>query len=118
MKRWKILLLTLFLVLAGCMEPEQVSGPKVDPIDYIVKEGLGNNLSSFARRASRKTQTYRIIESKLGDTEANRVVGEELALSIEEHQDEWNRNLAKAYSELLTIEEINSLYYNGKRSQY
>ncbi|MDO6841343.1 hypothetical protein Q4602_17800 [Paraglaciecola chathamensis] len=118
MKSWKIVFLPLFLIIMSCSEPEQNSGPKIQPVDYIVKESLGSNLSNFARKVARNTQTYKIIESKLGVTETNKIVDAELTLTIKKYQDEWNQNLAKAHSEVLSTEEINSLYYNGKRSPY
>lgn len=118
MKSWKVVLLTLLLILVSCSEPPQISGPKIQTIDYVVKEQLGDNLSKFASKIARTTLTYKLIESKLGSTEANKIVDAELVLPIEKHQDEWNQNLANAHLEFLSTEEINSLYYNGKNSPY
>lgn len=118
MKFWKTIFLLAFIVLSGCSESQQANGPEVQTIDYIVKEMLGGNLSTLARKVSKATETYRIIESKLGTSEANRLVDAELGLAIRKYQGEWNENLAESYSEVLTPEEINSLYYNGKGSPH
>lgn len=72
----------------------------------------------MAKKVSRATETYRIIESKLGTSKANRIVDSDLDKTIGKYQSEWNRNLAQSYSEVLSLEEINSLYYNGKNSPY
>lgn len=118
MKLWKTIILSLLIVLTSCTESKQVDGPEIQSIDYINKENLGNNLSTLAKKVSRATETYRIIESKLGTSEANRVVDSELEKTIGKYQGEWNKNLAQSFSEVLSLEEINSLYYNGKNSPY
>ena len=117
MKLCGVLVLSLIIILAmGCSEYEQVTGPEVQSIDYIVKAKTGSNLSKFAYKVARTTQTYRIIESKVGDVEANKILEIELNRAIVKYQPQWNQNLADAHSEYLSAEEINSLYYNGKSS--
>lgn len=57
MKLCRVLLLSLIMLLAmGCSKYEQVTGPEVQTIDYIVKAKTGSDLPKLARTA----QTYRI----------------------------------------------------------
>ena len=118
MNSLRLVLLPLLFILVSCSEPKQVSGPEIQALDYIVKENIGGNLSSFASRIARSTNTYKMIKSQLGDTDTNKLVSGELERVIEKHQNEWNSNLSQSYSEFLSKEEINSLYYNGKDSPY
>lgn len=118
MKSWMLIFLPLLILIASCSQSEQVSGPAVQTIDFIVKDKLGSNLSSMAKKVAERTQTYQMIKFELGASETDKLIAIELGLTIEKYQDEWNQNLANAYSEFLTIEEINSLYYNGKHSPY
>ncbi|WP_417552241.1 hypothetical protein [Marinomonas fungiae] len=119
MKLCGFLLLPLIIMLAmGCSEHEQVTGPEVQTIDYIVKAKTGSNLTKLAYKVARTTQTYKVIDSKVGSIEANKILEIELNRSILKYQSQWNQNLADAHSEYLSDEEINSLYYNGKNSPY
>ena len=43
---------------------------------------------------------------------------EELSITVPKYQDEWNRNLAQAYSGLLTSEEFESLAVLKQQSPY
>jgi hypothetical protein len=119
MKLWKIVLLPMILIVLGCTESKQVSGPTVQHIDFVVKNKMGEkNLSSLARKVAKNTQTFRNIESIIGAKETNNIVNEELALTMKKYQGEWDLNLAEAHSEFLNSVEINSLYYNGKNSPF
>ena len=119
MKLCGFLLLPLIIMLAmGCSEHEQVTGPEVQTIDYIVKAKAGSNLTKLAYKVARTTQTYKVIDSKVGSIEANKILEIELNRTILKYQPQWNQNLADAHSEYLSDEEINSLYYNGKNSPY
>jgi len=105
-------------VTLSCSNPEEITGPQIQPVAYIVKENLGSNLTNFAYRTAQVTQTYKIIQSKVGKSEAKAIIEKELDKAIKIYQQQWNDNFALAHSEHLSIKEINSLYYNGKYSPY
>lgn len=119
MTKFKVLCLLLPLIFVfSCSEAKQISGPQVTAVAYIEKLKIGGNLSSISHRAIKRTQTYNIIVSKKGKSEANKIVKNALNESIDTHQKQWDINLAEAYLEFLTISEINSLYYNGTNSPF
>jgi hypothetical protein len=118
MKSWMLLFLPFLFIVTSCSESKQTSGPRIQSIDYVLKENLGNSLTTFAYKVSKSTQTYAMIKSQLGDEQTDKLVSQELDLAIEKYQSEWNANLAESYSEFLTSDELNSLYYNGRNSPY
>jgi len=114
MTKFRVLSLLLPLIfILSCSDAKQITGPQVSAIEYIEKLKIGSNLSSISYRAIKITQTYQMIVSKKGRSEANKIVKYELNKSINHYQKKWDSNLAEAYLEFLTISEINSLYYNG-----
>ena len=119
MTKFKVLYLLLPLMFVlSCSESKQISGPQVSAVAYIERLKIGGNLSSISHRAIQITQTYKIIVSIKGKSEADKIVKNALNKSINNHQKKWDSNLAEAYLEFLTISEINSLYYNGSKSPY
>jgi hypothetical protein len=118
MKSWMLLFLPFLFIVTSCSESKQTSGPRIQSIDYVLKENLGNSLTTFAYKVSKSTQTYAMIKSQLGDEQTDKLVSQKLDLAIEKYQSEWNANLAESYSEFLTSDELNSLYYNGRNSPY
>jgi hypothetical protein len=118
MKSWMLLFLPFLFIVTSCSEAKQTSGPTIQSIDYVLKENLGNSLTTFAYKVSKSTQTYAMIKSQLGAEQTDKLVSQELDLAIEKYQSEWNANLAESYSDFLTSDELNSLYYNGRNSPY
>ena len=118
MKSWMFLLLPFLFIITSCSEATQTTGPTIQSIDYVLKENLGSSLSTFAHKVSKSTQTYAMIKSQLGAIETDNLVSQELDSAIKKYQSQWNTNLAVSYSEFLTSDEINSLYYNGQNSPY
>lgn len=119
MTKFKIICLLLPLIfLVSCSDAKQITGPQVTAVEYIEKFGIGSNLSSISHKAIKVTKTYQIIVSTKGESKANKIITAELKESISKHQKQWDSNLAKAYLEFLTINEINSLYYNGTSSPH
>ena len=108
----------MFIFVLSCSDAKQITGPTVTAVEYIEKLKIGGNLSSISHRAIKRTQTYIMIVSKKGKSEADKIVKIALNKSINNHQKQWDTNLAEAYLEVLTISEINSLYYNGSNSPY
>jgi hypothetical protein len=113
-----LILSALLASLLGCSKTEQITGPQIQAVDYIVKAELGSNLTRFAYSKAKVTQTYQTIQSEIGNDEAQRIIAIELDKAIKKHQQQWNENLAQAHTGYLTNKEINSLYYNGKNSPY
>ena len=54
----------------------------------------------------------------MGDSEGRELIKETFDTTVSKYQHEWDSNLADSYLEHMSIEEINSLYYNGKKSIY
>lgn len=106
------------LILAGCTEQKQETGPAVDAKEYIKKFEIGKNFSLLSQKVAKTTQTYMMIASIIGKQKTDSLVSKELNISVSNHQAEWDYNLANSYLEYLSLSEINSLYYNSTNSPY
>ncbi|MBL4781290.1 MAG: hypothetical protein JKX92_03520 [Porticoccaceae bacterium] len=113
-----IFILCILIFIPSCSEAKQKTGPAVTAVEYIVKTHMGSNLSEFSYRAIKVSQTYKIILSKVGDSEGRKLILEKHTETIRKYQHEWDSNLAESYLENMSVKEINSLYYNGKNSIY
>jgi len=79
---------------------------------------MGKDLQKIAVAASSRTQTYRMVEATLGAEKARVVVSNEIGKVLPKYQTQWNQNLAKAYANYLTAEELTSLAEQGRNSKY
>ncbi|MGY8773161.1 hypothetical protein [Spongiibacter tropicus] len=98
MRILRFLLMLAILLVTSCSKLGQVSEPKINALDYVIKEQLGSNLTTIANKVFRTTQTYRMIDSEVGIVEADKIVMENLEGNISEYREQWNQKLL-----LLTI---------------
>ncbi len=64
------------------------------------------------------TETYRIIVAKTTSSEAREILNKELDKTLPKYQQQWNENLALAYLEYLTSQELNSVFTERNSSPY
>ena len=80
--------------------------------------GLGQNLEAMSVQAASSTQTYSIVSQKLGAAATDAAVRKEIAALLPSYQPQWNRNLADAYAEFLSPDELRSMATLGKSSPH
>ncbi len=119
MRLWKAVIICLLISpFLACTEYKQKTGPEITSLAYIKQSNMGSNLTSLAYKVTKTTITYKILVKELGQSKTDKLIATELNKSIDKHQTQWNENLAQAYQQHLNKSELNSLYYNGKRSPY
>ena len=80
--------------------------------------GLGQNLEAMSVQAASSTQTYSIVSQKLGTAATDAAVRKEIAALLPSYQPQWSRNLADAYAEFLSPDELRSMATLGKSSPH
>lgn len=86
--------------------------------DFIQRQHVGRNLKTLAVSVALRTQTFAVMASKLGTSEAQRLVSQELDAHAGQFQGQWNANLAKIYAQHFTPQELTSLASEGKNSRF
>jgi hypothetical protein len=109
------IILVIFALALGSMA---WSTPKKDAIVFVSETGLGNNLSSLALRVANNMETYSVIVEKIGESKASTLVNKHVRKSVENHQDEWNENMASSYLEYFSTIELNSILTEKSVSPY
>ena len=84
----------------------------------VEKQRLGDNLASISQQLALTTQTYRNIVQVMGAEKAQALVSAELEKARPKYQREWDKNLAAAYAEYLSENELRSVGEQGKASPY
>lgn len=112
MKIIGVLLLNFFICLSAFAQTDESA------LKMVKSLRIGENLMSMSYQAALLTTTQQGIAKSLGVKRANEVLKEELSITVPKYQDEWNRNLAQAYSGLLTPEEFESLAVLKQQSPY
>ena len=79
---------------------------------------LGQNLGGMSYKLSKVTITFKGIAAKVGPQKADEMLKAELAYAVPRHQDQWDRNLAKAWAPLMTASEFDSMTANKQKSPY
>ena len=110
--------------LAGCNNatsatPPSVAVPSGDPALALVQRfNMGAGLESLANQVAHATTTFGVIVQKQGASEAEKLVGTEIAKAIPTYQSRWNQNLAVIYGKHFSPEELRSLATLGTSSPY
>ncbi|MEO5933987.1 MAG: hypothetical protein ABIQ08_10600 [Duganella sp.] len=107
----------LLLALVGFMSPA-LGGPQGAASEFVHRQGLGRNLRTLAQAAVNKTNTFAMLASKLGTSEAQLLVSKELDAYALQFESQWNANLAEIYARHLSAEELASLASEGRKSRY
>ncbi|MCD4527760.1 MULTISPECIES: hypothetical protein [Pseudomonas] len=84
----------------------------------VTQEKIGRNLPSLALLAGKNTTTYAMIAEKLGNARANSALSEEINALLPRYQPKWDENLAVAYEQSFSPEELSSLATEGRASKY
>jgi hypothetical protein len=79
---------------------------------------LGQNLGGMSYKLSKVTTTYQGIAAKVGPQKADEMLLVELAITVPRYQDQWDRNLAKAWTPLMTSSEFDSVAAEKQKSPY
>jgi hypothetical protein len=117
--KWKfIATVTLVLITtnSGYMLAETAS--HINAISFVEREKIGRNLPIVALSIARRTVTFALIASRLGEVDAEKAVSAEIKALLPLYLPRWNENIAKIYEELFTEEELSSLALDGKHSKY
>lgn len=86
--------------------------------EFVQRQRLGSNLKTLALVAARRTQTFAMIASRLGMTEAQLLVSKELDANAGKFQGQWDANLTRIYARHFTPAELASLASEGRSSPF
>jgi len=118
MRRWILCLLVgLYFVpaMAGAVEE---TTPEERSLFLVKMYRFDKTLRPISYRLASNTQTFRMMVDEVGAEKAERMMRSELNKVIPQYQEQWNQNLAAAYAEVLSEEEVRSLTYDGAQSQH
>jgi hypothetical protein len=110
----KIIFATLIISLA----PISFASPEDEATAFVNETGLGTNLLTMALRVSKNTRTYRTMVANNGESEASALVSKHIQKSVNNHQEEWNKNLADSYLEHFSLAELNSIKLEKSNSPH
>lgn len=114
-----ILKIPIFLIFALGLTPAAIAQPaNAAATDLVFRQNLGSNLKTLALATAQKTQTFAILVGDMGMSGAQELVSKELDYHAPQFQGQWNDNLARAYAQNFTSEELKSLASEGKNSRY
>lgn len=110
--------IALFLSLALiAAQPAMAASPQA-AAQFVQRHGIGNNLKPMAMAVAQNTQTFAMIVSKSGASQAQAMVSSELDRCAAKYQSQWNANLAQVYAQHFTDEELASLTAEGRNSRF
>jgi hypothetical protein len=87
-------------------------------LKFIQGMGINANFGQIMLFSAAHMQTYRNIVCVLGPTDAQHLVEQELFPVIAKYQPQWDKNLATAWNQLLSEEEMRSLLELKRQSPY
>ncbi len=87
-------------------------------LTLIQKYRFGQNLAPISYQVASQTQTYRMIVNKVGEQKAQSIVKSEIDKLIPKYQNQWNKNLASSYAQVISPEKLQSLVEEGPSSKY
>ncbi|MDO7898363.1 hypothetical protein [Pseudomonas citrulli] len=118
MKRMSSAVAALVAVIAFstavCAESSSLKAART----LVAQEQMGRNLPSLALLAGKNTTTYAMIAEKLGNARANSALSEEINALLPRYQPKWDENLAAAYEQSFSEQELSSLVAEGRASKY
>jgi len=92
---------------------------KSDPALALVERfNMGANLEKMANQVAMNTNTYAMVVQKHGQDNAKKIVASEIKKLLPLYQPKWNMNLAKAFANNLSKEELTSLVNDVGNSPY
>lgn len=124
MKRYRatmqrLLKIAMLMICMSGLVPSAATEPaNTAAREFVRRQHLGSNLKTLALATAQGTQTFAMLASKIGMVEARRLVSDELDNHAHRFAGQWNENLAKAYAQNFTSEELMSLASEGRGSRY
>lgn len=85
---------------------------------FVDQQHVGRNLPSLGWMVAIRTVTYAGLVHRLGLTEAESLVRAKLDLYRSAYQADWDANLASAYADYMTADELRSLAKYGSTSPF
>ena len=112
--KYIIRILTILSISIGLAD----ASPTEEALRFVEAMKLGNNIKVLSFRAAQRTNTFAIMQNNIGYEKAKAALTNELNKSISKHQAQWNQNLALAYLEYFTPEELNSISQEKQSSPH
>jgi hypothetical protein len=109
-----ITVLLLALQHAWAASPETQSAAVL----FVQQQQLGRNLPAIGWMAATRTVTFATLVRQLGQAQATSLVRKKLEHYRGDYQATWDANLASAYADHLSADELNSLAKNGSSSPF
>lgn len=115
--RLRLVLATATLVpLLGLTHPAMASAQDI-ALTMVQRYDFGRNLQRIGLNVARDSQAYPSIVQALGDPAGDALVHEKLVQFAPKYQEQWNANLAAAYSAVYTEDELRSFAEKGAASE-
>jgi hypothetical protein len=109
---------TLFVALSILVTGIAFAQTEESALKMVRELRLGQNLGGMSYKLSKVTATYQGIAAKVGPQKADEMLRAELAIAVPRHQDQWDRNLAKAWVPLMTSSEFDSIAVEKQKSPH
>jgi hypothetical protein len=107
----------LFLLILTAMAAAEIPASSSAQA-FVSNQHLGKNLTTFAQATAQRTASFSVIAQKLGAAQAKQVVFEQIAQLLPKYQPQWDLNLATAFQQSFTEQELASLAAEGRSSKY
>ncbi|TCK38789.1 hypothetical protein B0G84_4109 [Paraburkholderia sp. BL8N3] len=108
------------VLLVIWLQPLPVSAASSDARDaalaFVEQRHIGNNLASMGWIVAIRTTTFGVLSKKLGEPATSLLVHAKLDEFREKYQARWDANLASAYADFMTADELHSLVRYGSAS--
>lgn len=85
---------------------------------FVEQQHIGSNLSSLGWTVAVRTSTFAALTQRLGQAQAATLVHAKLSQYRSDYQANWDANLASAYADHLTADELRSLAKYGSTSPF
>ena len=103
-----ILGLLVLVLLAGPRSALAVQGNDA-ALAFVQQRHLGDSLAWLGYQVASRTVTFTALVQKMGKTQAQTTVQTALQHLQPSYQDQWNSNMAAAYAESFTLNELREL---------
>ncbi|NBB12499.1 hypothetical protein [Pseudomonas sp. SLFW] len=90
-------------------QPPATASTAPDALAFVKDHHLGESLGWLGYQVASRTVTFTTIVEAVGRTKAQEIVKDELQYLQPQYQQEWDRNLAAAYSASFTPDELTAL---------
>ncbi|UGQ47445.1 hypothetical protein [Massilia endophytica] len=108
----------VLIILFNVASTAKADATQPSAVDFVQRHDLGSNMETLGLAVAQRTQTFALMASKLGQSEAKVLVSREMDIQAARFQPQWNANLAKVYSRHFSPEELASLASEGRSSRY